>query len=61
MRKYVCQCGGTIVGTPPERCPHCGAKIKRIRQRVNVWPLVIVAALFASLIAFVLWLVNRAP
>jgi hypothetical protein len=58
MRKYICQCGGMILGNPPKHCPHCGAKVKRVRQRVNVWPLVVIAVLFASLIAFVLWLVR---
>lgn len=59
MRKYTCQCGGAITGPPPERCPHCGATIRRIRQRVNVWPLVIIAMFFASLLAFALWLLGR--
>jgi hypothetical protein len=58
MRPYVCQCGGVIVGPRPHHCPHCGAKIKRFRQRVNVWPLVIIAVLFAAVLAFLFWLVN---
>jgi hypothetical protein len=59
MRKFKCQCGGTIVGPPPERCPHCGRRVGRIRQRVNVWPLVVIGVFFASLLAFALWLVGR--
>jgi hypothetical protein len=59
MHKLTCECGGTIVGPPPKRCPHCGKKIRRVRQRVNVWPLVIVGALFAMLLAFALWLAGR--
>ena len=59
MRKYVCQCGGVIVGEPPERCPHCGAKVARLKQRVNIWPPLIIAALFAILIAFLVWLAKH--
>jgi hypothetical protein len=59
MRSFTCQCGGTIVGPVPKVCPHCGKKVRRVRQRVNVWPLVIVAIFFASLLAFALWLVGR--
>lgn len=58
MRTLTCQCGGKIVGPPPTHCPHCGAKIKRIRQRANPWPLVIIAALFAVLLGIVLALTR---
>ena len=59
MHQFTCQCGGTTVGPPPKHCPHCGKKVRRVRQRVNVWPLVIVAVLFASLLAFAFWLIGR--
>ena len=60
MRRLKCQCGGTIVGAVPGHCPHCGAKIGRVRQRTNYWPIVAIALLFAALLAFALWLVQRA-
>ena len=60
MRRYTCQCGGIIVGRPPDVCPHCGAKVKRVRQRINVWPLVLIAVFFATLLAFALWLIRQA-
>jgi hypothetical protein len=59
MRKFTCECGGVIRGSPPEQCPQCGRRIGRIRQRVNVWPLVVIGIFFASLLAFALWLVGH--
>jgi hypothetical protein len=60
MLTFTCQCGGKIVGPPPPNCPHCGARIKRVRQRANPWPVVIIAILFAALLGIV-FLLTRAP
>jgi hypothetical protein len=61
MPRYICQCGGVIdARKPPTHCPHCGAKIGRVRQTGYYAPLLIIALLFAALLAFAVWLVRRA-
>lgn len=56
--RMTCDCGGVIAPPLPEKCPHCGARIVGVRRRVNWLPPVVVALLFAVLLAFV-WLLRR--
>jgi hypothetical protein len=59
MPRYVCQCGGVIDAVrPPKQCPHCGAAVARVRTRGQLTPIVLVALLFAALVAFVVWLTR---
>jgi hypothetical protein len=57
--KLRCICGGEIKLPVPSRCPHCGAALGRVRKRFSVSPVVIVAALFALLMALLVWLIQR--
>jgi hypothetical protein len=57
-KRIVCECGGTLPTPVPRRCPHCGATILSVRRRglPRVGPLLIVAAMFAALVAFLWWM-----
>ena len=60
MTRYVCQCGGVIeADRPPPKCPHCGARIGRVRTRGRWLPGVVIGLLFAALLAFVFWLLRQ--
>lgn len=55
--KLVCDCGGQILPPLPDSCPHCGQKIAGVQHGLNWLPVVLVALMFAGLLAFVglLW------
>lgn len=57
-QRIVCDCGGELKRPLPTHCPHCGGQIAGVRRQK--WPLLLsvllVAAMFASLAAFVWWL-----
>ena len=58
--RYICPCGGAIEArVPPANCPHCGAKIARVRKPFGLAPLAIIALFFAGLLAFALWLARQ--
>ncbi|MCA9267993.1 MAG: hypothetical protein KDA41_05955 [Planctomycetales bacterium] len=60
MRKterIVCACGGELRRPVPSHCPHCGARIAAVRRRMwpLVWPLLLIAGMFAALLAYLAW------
>jgi len=60
LEKLVCQCGGEIKRPIPKKCPHCGAQITGVKQRL--WPLILpvlaILLMIAALIGFVWFWVN---
>jgi hypothetical protein len=59
--RITCECGGVLTRPIPETCPHCGARIVAVKRRMwpRILPLVMVALMFAALIAFVCWLASN--
>jgi hypothetical protein len=57
-RRFYCACGGEIAPPLPAHCPHCGARISGIARRANPWPWLIIAALFAGVLALLLRLAG---
>jgi|AP95_1055475.scaffolds.fasta_scaffold309130_2 predicted RNA-binding Zn-ribbon protein involved in translation (DUF1610 family) len=49
-------CGGTLQRPLRSKCPNCGAVIRKIRvRRLSAWwPQIIIAAMFALLVVFLL-------
>jgi hypothetical protein len=56
-----CSCGGRIERPLPSHCPHCGRQIVGVRRipLSGLFPLLIVGAMFAALVAFVAWWAGR--
>jgi len=56
MRRLSCSCGGEVPRPLPTHCPHCGARIRRLRRKTDwVGPLIVVL-LFVAMIILLLWL-----
>jgi hypothetical protein len=58
--QLICECGGKLQRPIPKSCPHCGAILKGVK--VRLWPILLgffaIFAMFATLIAFTIWLVQ---
>ncbi|MFT5525135.1 MAG: hypothetical protein ACI9HK_003101 [Pirellulaceae bacterium] len=59
--QLVCECGGKLERPIPKACPHCGAVLTGVK--IRLWPTIlgflVVFAMFVTLIAFAIWLVQR--
>ena len=55
------KCGEALERPLRSKCPHCGAVIRRIRVRrlSSWWPQIIITAMFALLVLFLLWMQGR--
>ena len=58
MRRLRCPCGGEIGDPPPSHCPHCGARIRGVRQRTNWFGPVLVVLLLLGLVAVLFYLAG---
>jgi hypothetical protein len=59
--QLICDCGARIEAPVPSHCPGCKRQIVGVpRSRWSlVYPLLLVAAMFAGLIAFFIWYVGK--
>lgn len=59
--KIVCECGGELTRPIPHKCPHCGAIVAAVRQRLwpRVFPVLLVGSLFTAMIVYLWWLLNK--
>ena len=61
QRQLICKCGGTLPFPPPEKCPHCDARVVKIRLlgRPRYTAILIVLVMFSALALYLIWLLGN--